>query len=45
MQGDTPYFAKIIHVFFNMDSMSAKTSKPVLPTLKPPPKSKPPRTV
>jgi hypothetical protein len=36
MQGDTPYFAKIIHVFSNMDCMVDNDSlEPVLRTQRP----------
>lgn len=34
MQGDTPYFAKIIHVFINMDSMIGKDFESGLARLK-----------
>jgi carbon monoxide dehydrogenase subunit G len=34
MQGDTPYFAKIIHVFINMDSMVGKDFETGLANLK-----------
>lgn len=34
MQGDTPYFAKIIHVFFDMDKMVGKDFEAGLATLK-----------
>lgn len=34
MQGETPYFAKIIHVFFNMDSMVGKEFEAGLANLK-----------
>jgi hypothetical protein len=34
MQGDTPYFAKIIHVFFNMDSLVGKDFETGLANLK-----------
>jgi carbon monoxide dehydrogenase subunit G len=34
MQGDTPYFAKIIHVFINMDSMVGKDFEAGLANLK-----------
>lgn len=34
MQGHTPYFAKIIHVFFNMDSMVGKDFETGLANLK-----------
>ena len=34
MQGDTPYFAKIIHVFINMDSMVGKDFEAGLASLK-----------
>jgi carbon monoxide dehydrogenase subunit G len=34
MQGDTPYFAKIIHVFMNMDSMVGKDFEAGLANLK-----------
>jgi carbon monoxide dehydrogenase subunit G len=34
MQGDTPYFAKIIHVFINMDSMVGKDFESGLAKLK-----------
>lgn len=34
MQGDTPYFAKLIHVFFDMDSMVGKDFETGLANLK-----------
>ncbi len=34
MQGDTPYFAKIIHVFFDMDKMVGKDFEAGLASLK-----------
>ena len=34
MQGDTPYFAKIIHVFINMDEMVGKDFESGLAKLK-----------
>lgn len=34
MQGDTPYFAKVIHVFINMDSMVGKDFEAGLASLK-----------
>ena len=34
MQGDTPYFAKIIHLFFDMDSMVGKDFEAGLANLK-----------
>ena len=34
MQGDTPYFAKILHVFINMDSMVGKDFETGLANLK-----------
>jgi hypothetical protein len=34
MQGDTPYFAKIIHVFINMDRMVGKDFETGLANLK-----------
>ena len=34
MQGDTPYFARIIHVFIDMDSMVGKDFEAGLASLK-----------
>jgi hypothetical protein len=34
MQGHTPYFAKIIHVFFDMDSMVGKDFETGLANMK-----------
>jgi hypothetical protein len=34
MQGDTPYFAKIIHVFIDMDNMVGKDFETGLASLK-----------
>jgi hypothetical protein len=34
MRGDTPYFAKIIHVFIDMDSMVGKDFEAGLASLK-----------